>query len=101
MFSHNEKETRLLRNIDQLLDALEVTMEQDAEPGNRAIGYSVKDRAMAQLTAILKETSRLEQLCWSGDEQAGDGMDAGSLNRLPELRRLVRAKAEEIELMLQ
>ena len=75
MSSFEVKEARLIGSINELLDALDVTIAQMEDPSNAAIGYDAHARAIAQLEAIVRKEEKLDKLYAKAEEKASGDMD--------------------------
>lgn len=77
-----EKESKIIDSISELLDALDITLAQMADPSNKAVGYDAESRAVAQLETILKEEEKLTSLYERGEAEKVAGKQADLCRKL-------------------
>lgn len=94
MFGQTNNHDRVLRNISDFLAALDLTVSQAGNPENERVGFNVKDRAMFQVEAALREVGKLERL------RAEGLLQSEKADRLAGLKQDILDRAEKVGIRL-
>lgn len=90
------KEAKIIGQINELLDALDITLSQIDDPANQAIGYDAQSRAIAQLEEVVKKENKLDKLYDQAREQA-ERVQGDYENRQAELEYQIRQELARLD----